>query len=62
MTKRIISVGDDMYYIKGIQKVVNTDVKGLEYWKTKWGVNNVLKNGDQYFFCQKILEAEFSDI
>jgi len=51
-----------MYYIKGIQNVASTDVKGIDYWKKQWGVDNVLKNGDQYFFVLKVIDAEFSDI
>ena len=60
--KRLISVGSEMYYIKGIQNVASTDVKGIDYWKKQWGVDNVLKNGDQYFFVLKVIDAEFSDI
>ena len=60
--KRIISVGDDMYYIKGVQKVASTDIQGIDYWKHKWNVDNVLKNGDQYFFVLKVIDADFSDI
>tara|TARA_R100000008_G_C3499259_1_gene122819 strand:+ start:396 stop:581 length:186 start_codon:yes stop_codon:yes gene_type:complete len=60
--KRLISIGKDMYLIKGIQSVSGTDIKGIEYWKIRWNVDNVLRNGDQYFFVQKIIDAEFSDI
>ncbi len=60
--KRLISVSDDMYYIKGIQKVASTDERGLDYWKKQWGVDNVLRNGEQYFFVVKVIDAEFSDI
>jgi hypothetical protein len=45
-----------MYLIRGAQSVSGTDVKGVEYWKVRW------KEGDQYFFVQKIIDADFNDI
>ena len=60
--KKIIEVNDTLYYIKGTQSVESVDVKGGPYWKQKWGVNTVLRNGDTYYFCQTVIEAEFEDI
>jgi hypothetical protein len=51
-----------MYLIRGAQSVSGTDVKGVEYWKVRWNADNVLKNGNQYFFVQKIIDADFNDI
>ena len=62
MNKRIISVNDILYYIKGTQSVESVDQRGGPYWKEKWGVDTVLRNGDLYYFCQKVLEAEYNDI
>ena len=41
--------------------VIATDKKGTEYWKEKWGADAVLKNGDLYYFCRNVLEAEWTD-
>lgn len=62
MSDRIISVGEHMYVIKGMQNVSNTEILGTEYWKEKWGVDSILKNGDTYYFCNKIIIAEYKDI
>jgi len=51
-----------MYIIKGMQKVSSTEILGTEYWKEKWGVDWILKNGDTYYFCDKIIIAEYKDI
>ena len=50
-----------MYLIKGKMLVQNVDDKGAEYWKDKWAVDSVLRSGDMYYFCNKIIDAEFSD-
>lgn len=62
MKDRIINAGDIMYYLKGTQKVVSVDVKGIKYWKKCWGTDHVLKNADTYYFCNEILIAEYHDI
>ena len=36
--------------------------KGTEYWKQQWGANAVLRNGDTYYYCSLIIDAEFEDI
>ena len=59
---RIITVDDDRYEVLGTQDVERTDVKGSDVWKDRWGADTILKNGDLYYFCRKILEAEFKDI
>jgi len=59
---RIITVDDDRYEVLGTQDVQRTDVKGSDVWKDRWGADTILKNGDLYYFCRKILEAEFKDI
>ena len=62
MSDRIINVNDTMYYILGTQDVSQTDIKGTEYWKKCWGADNVLRNGDLYYFVRVVLDAEFHDI
>ena len=62
MNNKLISVNDKLYYIKGTQSVESVDKKGGNYWKKCWGVDAVLRNGDTYFFCQTVIDAEFLDI
>ena len=59
---RIIKANDDLYELLGTQSARETDDKGTEYWKKAWGANSVLRNGDVYYFCQSIINAEFEDI
>ena len=60
--KQIIKVQDTMYYCLGTMLVENTNYKGTEYWKERWNADHVLRNGNQYYFCQLIINAEFEDI
>lgn len=60
--KRIIEVGGQLYLIKGKQAVPSSDVKGVEFWKKQWNADIVLKNNNEYYFCQNIIDAEFNDI
>jgi hypothetical protein len=60
--KRIISVGDVMYYIKGTQNVAGADIKGMAYWKKKWNTGHVLKNGNTYYFCNEIIIADYTEL
>jgi len=62
MRNKFINVNDILYYIKGTQSVKSVDSKGGDYWKAKWGVDAILRNGDTYYFCQIVIDAEFSDI
>ena len=60
--KQIIEVSGQLYLVKGRQSVPGSDVKGVDFWKKRWNADIVLKNNNEYYFCQKILEAEFEDI
>jgi hypothetical protein len=59
---KIISIEDEKYIIKGTMKVSSVEEKGLEFWKQKWNCHNVLKNSGEYYFCNKIITAEYTDI
>ena len=59
---RIIKANDELYELLGTQSVPETEVKGTEYWKEKWGANTVLRNGDIFYFCRSVINAEFEDI
>ncbi|SVB75498.1 uncharacterized protein METZ01_LOCUS228352 [marine metagenome] len=42
--------------------VESSNEKGTEYWKEKWGSDAVLRNGNDYYYCRFIINAEFEDI
>ena len=60
--KQIIEVAGQLYLVKGRQSVPSSDVKGVEFWKKQWNADIVLKNNNEYYFCQNIIDAEFNDI
>jgi len=60
--KRIINVGDELYLVKGRQKVSSVESQGMDHWKRCWGVEHVLRNGDIFYFCDLVIEAEYEDI
>ena len=59
---RIIKANGELYELLGKQSVPETDDKGTEYWKKKWRSDAVLRNGDVYYFCRSVINAEFDDI
>ena len=59
---QIINVNDTLYEVLGIMSVERSNDKGTEYWKEKWGADNVLRNGNDYYYCRVIINAEFEDI
>ena len=62
MKGRLITIDDTLFYVLGTQTVPSTNEKGVEYWKRCWGADNVLKNGEQYYFVRTVINAEFDDI
>jgi YHS domain-containing protein len=59
---RIINVNDTLYEVLGTMSVESSEIKGTEYWKKQWGADNVLRNGNVYYYCRTIIDAEFEDI
>ena len=59
---QIINVNDTLYEVLGTMSVESSNEKGTEYWKDKWGADNVLRNGNVYYYCRAIIDAEFEDI
>ena len=59
---RIVNVNDTLYEVLGIMTVERSNEKGTEYWKEKWGSDAVLRNGNDYYYCRFIINAEFEDI
>jgi hypothetical protein len=59
---RIIKVNDVLYECLGTMSVESSEIKGTEYWKKQWGSDIVLRNGNEYYYCRAIIDAEFEDI
>ena len=59
---QIINVGDTLYEVLGTMSVERSNDKGTDYWKERWGADNVLRNGNDYYYCRVIINAEFEDI
>jgi hypothetical protein len=59
--KRIV-VNDDLYVICGTVLVKRVTISLDELKKQYSLADTVLRNGDSYYICQKIIDAEFEDI
>ena len=59
---RIVNVNDTLYEVLGTMDVERSNDKGTEYWIEKWGADNVLRNGNDYYYCRTVIDAEFEDI
>ena len=59
---RLIKIKDVLYECLGTMSVESSNEKGTEYWKESWGANSVLRNGNEYYYCRTIINAEFEDI
>ena len=59
---KIIKIRDVLYEVLGIMNVKSSEEKGTEYWKERWGSDSVLRNGNEYYYCRIIIDAEFEDI
>ncbi len=60
---QIITVNDDKYVIRGTvsaDKVTNISTNEL---KKRYSLaDTVLRNGNTFYICMKVIEAEFEDI
>ena len=60
---QIININDDKYVVQGTvsaQKVAHFSTDEL---KNQYSLaDTVLRNGDTFYICMKIIEAEFEDI
>ncbi len=60
---QIINVNDDRYIVQGTvsaQKVTDITTDQL---KDRYSLaDTVLRNGDTFYICMKVIEAEFKDI
>ena len=58
---KIITVGDERYMLLG--KVSVDCGYTVEELKTQWSLADaVLRNGNEFYICSKLIEAEFKDI
>ena len=59
----IINIKDDSYVVRGtvsVQKVTHLSTDEL---KKQYGLaDTVLRNGDIFYICERIIDAEFEDI
>ena len=59
---KLITVNDDLYVICGTVLAEKVTIS-TEELKTQYSLaDTVLRNGDTYYICQKIEDAEFEDI
>ena len=60
---QIITVNDDKYVIRGTvsaDKVINISTNEL---KKRYSLaDTVLRNGNTFYICMKVIDAEFEDI
>jgi len=59
---KIIKINDVLYECLGTMSVKSSEEKGTEYWKERWGSDTVLRNGNEYYYCRIIINADFEDI
>jgi hypothetical protein len=59
---KIVNVNDTLYEVLGTMSVERSNDKGTDYWKERWGADTVLRNGNDYYYCMLIIDAEFEDI
>ena len=60
---QIININDDRYVVCGrvsAQKVTHLTTDELKSWYSL--ADTVLRNGDIFYICMKMIEAEFEDI
>jgi len=60
MNKKIIKVNDDRYMVLGTVSVDSG--YNTEELKSMWRLADaVLRNGNEYYICNKIINAEFNE-
>ena len=59
---RLIKIKDVLYECLGTMSVESSNEKVTEYCKERWGADNVLRNGNEYYYCRIVIDAEFEDI
>jgi len=60
---QFIHVKDEMYVVCGrvsVKKVTNKSTDELKSWYSL--ADTVLRNGDTFYICMKVIDVEFEDI
>jgi len=60
---QFIHIKDDMYVVRGkvsAQKVTNKSTDELKSWYSL--ADTVLRNGDSFYICMKVIDVEFEEI
>jgi len=62
--KKLIKLNDVMYFVRGTVSAKVADASGgTEELKKRYNnVDTVLRNGNDYYFCDTVHDAEFTDI
>jgi len=60
---KIIKVNDDRYVIRGIVSADKVTHLTSNQLKNRYSLaDTVLRNGDEFYICMKLIEAEFEGI
>lgn len=60
---KIIKVNDDRYVIRGIVSADKVTHLTSNQLKNRYSLaDTVLRNGDEFYICMKLIEVEFEDI
>ena len=60
---QIINVNDDRYVIRGTVSVHKVTDITTDQLKDRYSLaDTVLRNGDTFYMCMKIINAEFEDV
>ena len=60
---QIINVNDDRYVVQGTVSAYKVTDTTTDQLKEKYSLaDTVLRNGDTFYICMKIIDAEFEDV
>ena len=59
---QIIKSNDILYEVLGSMEVIRVDKEGTDIWKERWDADTLLRQDNMYYFCKKVIDAEFEDI
>ncbi len=60
---QIINVDDDRYVVQGTVSAYKVTDTTTDQLKDKYSLaDTVLRNGDTFYMCMKIINAEFEDV
>jgi len=60
---QFIHIKDEMYVVRGRVSAKKVTNKSTDKLKKQYSLaDTVLRNGDTFYICMKVIEAEFEDI